>query len=211
MLELRRAYRTLIERDPVLAALVAEYGRPSPFTWHYDGRTGDSKFAAMVLHILGQQISTAVAFHMYDRISVLTGGIPTAPAVRALTDEQLRGAGLSRAKVSYVRALAEAECTGGLDIEHVGERSDAEIIATLTAVRGIGTWSAEMFLLHNLCRADVFPAGDLGIRRAVERRWALPGLPAVRDVRERAAAWAPYRSYAAGLLWRSLSAPAKAS
>ena len=93
--ELRRAYRTLAERDAVLAALVAEYGRPSPFTWHYDGRTGDSKFAAMLLHILGQQISTAVAFHMYDRISALTGGIPTAPEVLKLTPEQLRGAGIT--------------------------------------------------------------------------------------------------------------------
>ena len=191
----------------MLAALVAEYGRPSPFTWHYDGRTGDSKFAAMLLHILGQQISTAVAFHMYDRISALTDGIPTAPAVLALSPEQLRGAGLSRAKVSYVLALAEAECTGGLDIEHLGDRTDDEIIAALTAVRGIGLWSAEMFLLHNLCRPDVFPAGDLGVRRAIERRWGLPELPAIKDVRERAVPWQPYRSYAAALLWRSLSAP----
>jgi 3-methyladenine DNA glycosylase/8-oxoguanine DNA glycosylase len=204
---LERAYRDLGRTEPVFARLIKEYGRPEPFTWHDGGRTGTSQFAAMLLHIAGQQISTNVAFAIYDRLMTATGGIPTPAAILALDHDALRACGLSEAKVGYVQALATAQNSGAIDIEHLDGRSDAEVLAALTAIRGIGVWSAEMFLIVNLRRTDVLPAGDLGIRRAVQDRWNLAELPAPKAVRIRAQVWTPWRSYAATLLWRSLVPP----
>jgi DNA-3-methyladenine glycosylase II len=200
-----RAYLSLGRNEPVFARLIAIYGHPAPFDWHDGGRTGASQFAAMVLHIVGQQISAAVAFQVYDRVAAACGGIPSATAILSVGAPSLRGAGLSNAKVSYVLALAEAQSSGVIDIEGMSDRDDAAIIAALTAVRGIGLWSAQTFLIHNLARPDVLPAADLGIRRAVAVQWRLEGLPSPSAVRARAAVWAPYRSYAAALLWRSLA------
>jgi 3-methyladenine DNA glycosylase/8-oxoguanine DNA glycosylase len=200
-----RAYLVLGRDEPVFARLIAAYGHPSPFDWHDGGRTGTSQFAAMTLHIVGQQISAAVAFRIYDRIAAACGGIPTAAAIVTVGAEQLRGAGLSGTKTSYVLALAEAQAAGDIDIEAMTDRDDAEVIAALTAIRGIGLWSAQTFLIHNLARPDVLPAGDLGIRRAVAAQWRMADLPTSSAVSVRAMEWAPYRSYAAALLWRSLA------
>jgi DNA-3-methyladenine glycosylase II len=165
----------------------------------------------MLLHIVGQQISTRVAFTIYDRIIAATGGVPTPQAILTLGADALRGQGLSTAKARYALALADAQATGALDIEHLDNTDDATVLATLTALPGIGTWSAEMFLVHNLHRPDVLPAGDLGIRRAVERQWALDALPPVKDVRTLSEPWTPYRTYAAALLWSSLTPPGEPS
>jgi DNA-3-methyladenine glycosylase II len=205
------AYGELARREPVFAMLIARYGRPDPFEWHDGGRTGSSQFAAMLLHIVGQQISAVAAFMIYDRISAATGGIPAPAAVLSLGLDRLRACGLSAARAGYALALAEAQTTGAIDLEHLDALGDADVIAALTAVRGIGTWSAETFLIHNLHRPDVLPAGDLGLRRAIQAQWHLDQLPAVREVRSRASAWAPWRSYAAALLWRSLRPPGEAS
>ena len=211
MTQLTCAYRDLARAEPVFTRLIAEYGRQDPFVWHDGGRTGTSKFAAMLLHIVGQQISAAVAFVIYDRISAALGGIPTPSSVLTLGRDALRGCGLSVAKAGYVLALTEAQVTGQFDIEHLDTLGDAEVIATLTAVRGIGVWSAETFLIHNLRRPDVLPAGDLGLRRAVQAQWHLDRLPTPAQVRSRATAWAPWRSYASALLWRSLRPVGEAS
>jgi 3-methyladenine DNA glycosylase/8-oxoguanine DNA glycosylase len=205
------AYRELAAREPVFVRLVAEYGQPSPFEWHDGKRTATSRFAAMLLHIVGQQISARVAFTVYDRIATAVGGIPTPDTVVALGAEQLRECGLSTAKARYALALADSQINGVFDIEHLDGADDATILATLTAVRGIGVWTAETFLVHNMHRPDVLPAGDLGIRQAVRRLWALDGLPSVQEVRAQAAAWSPYRTYAAALLWRSLTPPGEPS
>jgi DNA-3-methyladenine glycosylase II len=199
-----RAYLALARDEPVFARLIADYGHPSPFDWHDGGRTGTSQFAAMTLHIVGQQISAAVAFRIYDRVSAACAGIPTAAVILAVGAERLHAAGLSSAKTSYLLALAEAQTSGAIDIEAMTDR-DAEAIATLTAIRGIGLWSAQTFLIHNLARPDVLPAGDLGIRRAIATQWQLAKLPTSKAVSTRATEWAPYRSYAAALLWRSLA------
>jgi DNA-3-methyladenine glycosylase II len=209
--ERSRAYRTLSSREPVFARLVADYGRPDPFQWHDGGRTGSSLFAAMLLHIAGQQISAVVAFAVYDRIIAAAGGTITPASVIDLGPERLRACGLSRAKVGYALALAEAQTAGVIDIEDLDGFGDAEIVAALTAIRGIGVWSAETFLVHNLNRPDVLPAGDLGVRRAVQRQWHLDQLPSPGEVRSRAEAWAPYRAYAGALLWSSLRPPGEAS
>jgi 3-methyladenine DNA glycosylase/8-oxoguanine DNA glycosylase len=209
--DLNQAYRELARQEPVFRHLIHEYGRPAPFAWHDGGRTESSQFAAMMLHIVGQRISAVAAFRIYDRISATLGGIPTPPRILGLGQDRLRTCGLSAAKASYAVALARAQATGGIDIEHLDGLSDAEVITALTAVPGIGVWSAETFLVHNLRRPDILPAGDLGIRRAVQTQWHLGCLPASGDVRSRAAAWTPWRTYAAALLWRSLRPRGEAS
>jgi DNA-3-methyladenine glycosylase II len=198
-------YRVLGGREPLLARLIKKYGYPPPFEWHDGGRTGDSQFAAMLLHIVGQQISASVAFRIYDRIAVACGDIPSAAAVLTLQSQRLEAAGLSRAKASYIMAFAQAQADGGIDIEAMGDLADAEVIAKLTAIHGIGLWSAQTFLIHNLARPDVLPAGDLGIRRACAALWTMSSLPSPGAIKTLSAAWTPYRSYASALLWRSLA------
>lgn len=198
-------YRVLSGREPVLAGLVDTYGYPPPFEWHDGGRTGDSQFAAMLLHIVGQQISASVAFRVYDRVAAACGGIPSAAAVLTLQARRLEAAGLSRAKASYITALARAQADGVIDIEAMGDLEDAQVIAQLTAIHGIGLWSAQTFLIHNLARPDVLPAGDLGIRRACAGLWTMSSLPSPGAVKTLSTGWAPYRSYASALLWRSLA------
>jgi DNA-3-methyladenine glycosylase II len=199
------AYRALRRREPVVARLIDTYGQIPAFDWHDGGRTAASLFAAMTLHITGQQISAVVAFRIYDRLAAACGGIPTAEAILGVGAERLRRAGLSTAKTSYVLALAQAQHCGSVDIESMATLDDATIVAELTAIRGIGLWSAQTFLIHNLARPDVMPHGDLGIRRAMAAQWHLAGLPSAIEVSRTAAQWAPYRSYAAALLWRSLA------
>jgi DNA-3-methyladenine glycosylase II len=158
----------------------------------------------MALHIVGQRISAAVAFIVFDRITAAAGGIPTPESVIRLGAERLRECGLSRAKAAYVLDLAQKQASGLIDIENMTALDDSEGISALTAVRGIGLWSAQTFLIHQLHRPDVLPADDGGIRRAIRDAWKLDELPTVNEVRDRAAGWAPYRAYAAALLWRSL-------
>ncbi|MDP9843549.1 DNA-3-methyladenine glycosylase family protein [Streptosporangium lutulentum] len=197
-------YRYLAEREPVFARLLDEYGRPDPFEWHDGGRTGSSHFAAMALHIIGQQISATVAFVVFDRIAAATGTIPSPDGVIGLGGERLRACGLSRAKAAYILDLAQRQKSGLIDIENMTSLDDDKVIAALTAVHGIGLWSAQTFLIHQLHRPDVLPAGDGGVRRAIREAWKLDELPAIGQVRDMATGWAPYRSYAAALLWRSL-------
>ena len=202
-------YSELVRREPIFATVVQTYGAVDPFLWHDGGRTGDSKFAAMVLHIAGQQISTRVAFTIFDRIATLTGGVPSAARVAALDFAELRATGLSNAKTRYIQTLAQSEVSGIIDLEHLDELGDDEAIARLIAQPGIGIWSAEMFLIHQLHRPDVLPSGDIGIRRGIQKLWALESAPTIKETIARAAAWSPYRSYASALLWRAL-APADA-
>jgi DNA-3-methyladenine glycosylase II len=203
-----RAYDALAHREPVLAGVIEVYGRPLPFEWHDGGRTGSSNFAALLLHITGQRISAVAAFTIFDRIAKAAGGgIPTAERISALGSDQLRACGLSTAKAGYALNLAEAQTSGTVDIEHLGEVDDATVIAALTSIRGMGLWSAQTFLVHNLRRPDVLPIGDLGVRRGMRALWQLASLPSLSETRQRGMAWAPWRSYAAALLWRSLRPP----
>ncbi|MEJ3404055.1 hypothetical protein WDJ51_04875 [Rathayibacter sp. YIM 133350] len=201
-------YSSLGRLDPLLNGLIEEHGTPDPFLFPDGGRTAHSNFAGMVMHILAQQIATKVALVLYDRLVEATGGTPTPEAVLRLDVEELRAIGTSHSKATYVRALAEAVQSGQLDIEGLESVGDAEAEAALTRVKGIGPWSAEMFLIHQLRRGDILPAGDLGIRAAVRNLDSLEAVPSIDAVRARGEAWAPYRTYAAALLWRSLSEPA---
>ena len=206
------AYAELAQRDSVLAGVLAVYGPVAPFAWHDGGRTGTSQFAAMLLHVAGQRISAVAAFTVYDRIVAATGGgVPTARAVAALGPGRLRACGLSPARAAAALALAHAELSGPLDIEHLDGVPDAEVVARLTAVPGIGPWSAQTFLIHNLARPDVLPESDQGLRQAIQHLWSLGRPPTPAQVRDRGRAWSPHRSYAAALLWRSLRPPGEPS
>ncbi len=201
---LDRAYAALAQADPALGRLAGVEGLPDPFAFPDGGRTTGNNFAAMVLHIIGQQISTKVALILYDRLVESTGGPPTPESVLGLDVDRLRALGMSHSKATYLRALADAVTSGSLPVDELGALTDQEAVDALTRVKGIGPWSAEMFLIHQLRRPDILPAGDLGIRIAVQRLDALEAVPGIEEVRNRGRRWAPYRTYAAALLWRSL-------
>lgn len=194
----------VLGRDPVLDRVIQKVGTPDPFAFPDGGRTTGNNFAGMVLHIVAQQISMKVALVLYDRLTAALGGPPTPVGVLGLDLDQLRALGMSHSKAAYLHHLADAVVTGDLAIDALDDAGDDDVIIALTRVKGIGPWSAEMFLIHQLRRLDILPAGDLGIRTAVQRAYALTDLPLIADVRRRGAAWAPYRTLASTLLWRSL-------
>jgi DNA-3-methyladenine glycosylase II len=166
----------------------------------------DDHYGALVRAIVGQQLSVSAARAIYGRLIARYGGKPPSPQqILAEEPEELRAAaGLSRAKVSFLRSLAEHVISGELELERLSELSDEEVIAELTAVKGIGLWSAHMFLMFHLERPDVLPVGDLGIRRAIERAYALEGLPDAAAMEELADPWRPHRTLACMYLWASL-------
>ena len=166
----------------------------------------DDHYGALVRAIVGQQLSVSAARAIYGRLSARFGGKPPSPQqILAEEPEELRAAaGLSRAKVSFLRSLAEHVIAGELELERLSELSDEEVIAELTAVKGIGVWSAHMFLMYHLERPDVLPVGDLGIRRAIERAYALDGLPDAAAIEKLAEPWRPHRTLACRYLWNSL-------
>jgi DNA-3-methyladenine glycosylase II len=156
--------------------------------------------------ITGQQLSVRAAAAIYGRLIERFGGRPPTPAqILADDPEQLRAAaGLSRAKVGFLRSLAEHVIAGELELERLDELDDEAVIAELTAVKGLGAWSAHMFLMFHLQRPDVLPVGDLGVRRAIERAYALETLPSAAEMESIAQPWRPHRTLACRYLWRSL-------
>jgi len=191
-----------------MGRLVEEHG-PLDDRERRRGRPADA-YGALLRSIVGQQLSTKAARTIYTRLTELFGG--RAPTPRELLDtnpERIREAGLSRAKVAYLRDLAEHIERGELDLEALPELDDAEVAAQLTAVKGLGQWTVDMFLIFHLGRPDALPVGDLGIRRAVQIRYGLEGLPDAKQLGQIADAWRPYRSLACLYLWSSLdNAPA---
>jgi DNA-3-methyladenine glycosylase II len=188
----------------VLAALIDAVG---PLGDARAGRPGrDDHYGALVRTITGQQLSVLAARAIYGRLTARFGDRPPTPQEILDDDpEELRAAaGLSRAKVSYLRSLAEHVLSGELELERLDELSDEDAIAELVAVKGLGLWSAHMFLMFQLDRPDVLPVGDLGIRRAIERAYGLEGLPDAAAMEAIAAPWRPYRTLACRYLWRSL-------
>jgi DNA-3-methyladenine glycosylase II len=200
----RKAIAHLREADPVLAALIEDLG-PRGLN---DGRDGSphDHYGTLVRAIVGQQLSTKAAASIFARLTERYGGrTPTPEEVLAADPEELRAAaGLSRAKVGYLRSLAEHVLSGELELERLHELDDEQVIAELVAVKGLGVWSAQMFTMFHLQRPDVLPVGDLGIRRAIERAYGLPGLPDPGEMEALAEPWRPYRTLACRYLWRSL-------
>jgi DNA-3-methyladenine glycosylase II len=190
--------------DPVLAQLIAAVGALPDAR---DGRPDQSDhYGALLRSIVGQQLSVLAARAIYGRlIARFDGRPPTPQQILADDPEELRAAaGLSRAKVGFLRSLAEHVVSGELELDRLDALPDEEVISELVAVKGLGLWSAQMFLMFHLERPDVLPVGDLGIRRAIERAYGLPELPLPAQMEEIAEPWRPYRTLACRYLWRSL-------
>jgi DNA-3-methyladenine glycosylase II len=200
----RKAVAHLKSADPSLAHLIATVG---PLPDARDGRPDPSDhYGALLRSIVGQQLSVLAARAIYGRLLARFEGRPPTPEeILADEPEELRAAaGLSRAKVGYLRSLAEHVVSGELELDLLDALPDEEVIAELVAVKGLGLWSAQMFLMFHLERPDVLPVGDLGIRRAIERIYGLPELPSPAQMEEIAEPWRPYRTVACRYLWRSL-------
>jgi DNA-3-methyladenine glycosylase II len=191
--------------DPVLGRLIDSVGGGAALA---DGRRGrpTDHYGTIVRSIVGQQLSTKAAAAIYGRLIERFGGrAPTPDEVLAEDPEELRAAaGLSRAKVTFLRSLAEHILDGGLELDRLDSLDDDAVIAELTAVKGIGVWSAHMFLMFHLQRPDVLAIGDLGVRKAVMRAYGLDAMPAPAAVEELGESWRPYRTIACLFLWRSL-------
>jgi DNA-3-methyladenine glycosylase II len=162
-------------------------------------------FAALVRAITFQQLSTKAATTIYNRMAALMpAGVPTPAGFAALSDDELRAAGMSRQKTAYLRDLCEKVVSKKIDLDTLESLSDDEVIAALVTIKGIGRWSAEMFLIFRLLRPDVLPVGDLGIVTAVQKAYRLRKKPTADRLRRMGEAWRPYRSIASWYLWRSL-------
>jgi DNA-3-methyladenine glycosylase II len=201
------ARKHLRAADPVLRALidgVAALPERAPATRPRPGE----HYAGLVRTIVGQQLSTRAAQAIWLRLLAhFDGRPPTAEEILAADPEALRAAaGLSRAKTTYLRSLAEHVLDGSLELDRLEQLDDDAVLAELVAVKGIGEWSAHMFLMFQLNRPDVLAPGDLGIRRAIQIACELAELPAPADVIRIAEPWRPYRTAACLYLWRSLDA-----
>jgi DNA-3-methyladenine glycosylase II len=193
----------LSKADDVMAALIEEHG-PLDLEKRSATRPADA-YGALLRSIVGQQLSVKAARTIYERLLDLFGGTtPTPDELLAADPDALRAAGLSGAKVKYVRSLAEHVRDGELHLDSLEAMSNDEAIAELTAVKGLGQWTADMFLMFHLRRPDVLPVGDQGIRRAVERLYGLETIPDAETLERLGERWAPYRTLASLYLWHSL-------
>jgi len=199
--EFDRARRALMRRDPRLRAVMKRVGRCRlP-----DGRTRDP-FGALVRAILSQQLSGKAADTIHGRVLALAGGAGglTPDRVLALDPDHIRAAGVSRPKIAYLQDLARHVRDGRLDLAALEHLPDEDVIVAITAVKGLGRWSAEMFLMFRLNRPDVFPVGDLGIVKGMQKLHGMKRRPSPRTMTRLAETWRPYRSVAAWYLWRIL-------
>ena len=195
-----KARRSLARRDPILRDLMRRHGACGlADSQHTD------PFRALVHAIISQQLSTRAAATIAARVDALLDGSSTPASLAQVSDAQLRSAGLSGQKVSYLRALCEQVTRGSLSLEALDSMPDEEVIGALTQVKGIGRWTAEMFLMFRLHRPDVLPVGDLGIGKAVQRAYRLRTLPSPTRLLRLGESWRPYRSVACWYLWASLS------
>ena len=194
---MRKAINHLKKADPVLGALIEKVG---PFRMEY----GEPTFHSVAEAIIYQQLNGKAAVTIFKRFTDLAGLPLTPDGILKLTNEQLRSVGLSKQKSSYVRDLAEKAKGGLLDFSRIHEQSDEEVIEHLTQVKGVGVWTAHMFLMFTLRRPDVLPTGDYGIQAAMKKHYRKRKLPKPKDMEKIAKCWSPYRSIACWYLWRSL-------
>ena len=194
-----RARRILARRDPVIGGLMRKHGECGLA----DAQHADP-FHALLRAIVSQQLSTKAAATIAARFEGLYGGPPTPAQVMATSDEQLRAVGFSAQKITYVRDLCRRITDGVLPLAELDAMSDEEVVQALTEVKGIGRWTAEMFLMFRLHRPDVLPVGDLGIVKAVQKAYGLRKIPTPERLTRIGEAWRPYRSIACWYLWASL-------
>lgn len=189
------AVAALAQREPAFAAVVERFGVPEP-------RCSERGAQTLLRTIVGQQVSVAAARSMWAKLEAAYGSPPDLARLLTATDEELRAAGISRQKAGYIRSLAELVISGALDLENL-PADDEEAIALLTRIKGIGRWSAEIYLLFAEGRPDIFPAGDLAVLVELGRLMGLDSKPTEKQLRELAEAWRPHRGAAAVLAWHS--------
>jgi DNA-3-methyladenine glycosylase II len=192
---IRTAVETLAGREPAFARVVEKFGVPEP-------RRSERGAQTLLRTIVGQQVSVAAARSMWTKLEAAFGTPPELARLLTATDEDLRAAGISRQKAGYIRSLAQLIISGELDL-HALPPDNEEAIALLTKIKGIGRWSAEIYLLFAEGRPDVFPAGDLAVQIELGRLLGLEQKPSEKHLRELAEPWSPYRGAAAVLAWHS--------
>jgi DNA-3-methyladenine glycosylase II len=200
MPDTRRAVAHLKRADPTLAAVIARVG-----PCRFEPRAEGTHFEAVARAIVYQQLSGKAAGTIHGRFHALYGGrAPEPDELLATPDDRLRGAGLSRQKVGYLRDLAGRVDAGDVPLGRVELLGDDEVIAALTRVKGVGRWTAQMFLMFRLGRPDVLPDLDLGVQKAIQLAYGRRAMPKPADVLRVGRPWAPYRTVASWYLWRSL-------
>jgi DNA-3-methyladenine glycosylase II len=194
---MRKAIEHLKQADPVLAGIIEQVGP-------YGIKFFDPDFETLVKSIVSQQLSGKVAKTIYGRLIAAAGGRLTPESLLKLRPARMRALGLSRQKIEYIRDLARHSRAGKVDFTKLPDCSDSEVIEHLTAVKGIGVWTAHMFLIFALRRPNVLPTGDLGIRAAIRKAYGLQELPKPSEIESMARGWHPYCTVASWYLWRSL-------
>jgi DNA-3-methyladenine glycosylase II len=192
---IREHVEALAKVEPAFARVVEKLGIPEP-------RNSEPGAHTLLRTIVGQQVSVAAARSMWSKLEAAYGTPPDLAAILTASDDELRLAGISRQKAGYARSLAQLVLSGELDLDAL-PADDEEAIALLTRIKGIGRWSAEIYLLFAEGRADMWPAGDLAVQVEVGRLLGLPDKPSEKQLREIAEAWRPYRGAAAVLAWHS--------
>lgn len=195
--QLKASLDALGRIEPAFRKALRRIGYPEP-------RIRERGYQTLLRAIVGQQVSIKAAASMWAKLQAAVGERVEPAAILAASDEALRGAGLSRQKLAYVRDLATKVDTGEVPLARVGRMPDEEVITHLTHIKGIGRWTAQMFLMFRLGRPDVLPELDLGIQTAVQRAYDLPQRPAPADVLRIGATWRPHATIASWYLWRSL-------
>ena len=192
---IRSHVEALAGREPAFARVIEQHGVPEP-------RKSEPGAHTLLRTIVGQQVSVAAARSMWAKLEAAFGSPPDLQRLLAASDEEMRAVGMSRQKAGYIRSLAALVTSGELDLENLPD-DDEEAIALLTKIKGIGRWSAEIYLLFAEGRADVFPAGDLAVMVELGRLMGLDDKPSEKQLRELAESWRPYRGAAAVLAWHS--------
>jgi len=194
---MRKAVAHLKKCDPVLRAIIERVG---PCRMEF----GPAEFSSLAEAIVYQQLNGKAAVTIFKRFIALAGEPLTPEGILKLSNEQLRNAGLSNQKSSYLKDLATKTAAGMLDFSRLPALSDDEVIEHLTQVKGIGVWTAHMFLIFSLRRPNVLPTGDYGVQMALKKHYRKRKLPRPKDMEKIARAWEPYRSVACWYMWRSL-------
>ena len=194
---MRKAILHLKKSDPVLAAIIERVG---PYRVEY----GDPTFHSLAEAIVYQQLNGKAAVTIFKRFSDLAGTPLTPAGILKLTDAQMRSVGLSKQKSSYLKDMAQRAAQGELDFSRLREMTDDEVIEHLTQVKGVGVWTAHMFLMFTLRRPNVLPTGDYGVQNAIRKHYRKRKLPKPAQMEKIAKCWEPYRSVACWYLWKSL-------
>lgn len=197
---MRRALGKLAKTDPQIQGVIDRVGFPT-------GRARPHGFETLLRIVVGQQVSTHAAAAIFERVKTAIGEPMCPRRTLRLRETTLRKAGLSGRKVEYTRGLARAIADGSLDLDRMPTMSDEEVVESITALKGFGIWSAQMYLMFTLGRMDVWPGGDLGVREGVRMLLSLDERPVEREMPELGARWRPYRSAVALLAWHLLNNP----